>query len=618
MSSIDDTLQAIAQAADAGRLTPESVENLRLWLTSPEYTEFVPQIIAQVTAADFYAIDDAFCQVIPFGTAGRRGPVGPGPNRINARTIAESFQGVCDYVRQVGGEGPFSAVIGYDTRHYSEQFARIGAEVLAANDFHAYLFSAPRATPELSFSLRTYGANIGFMVSASHNPPADNGVKVYWSDGGQIIPPHDENIIRVVSETTQVRRMSLEEGQAAGLVTFVGEEMDRQYCETVLREALAPAPPKDPKLRIVFSPLHGTGTHSVVPVLTAHNYRVGEQIIPMSTQWEPDGDFSGVRNHVPNPEEPVVLEDSIEVAKQAGADIVLASDPDADRLGVAIPTGLSGGWQTLKGGYLSALLTYYVLDELKAQGRLRPDGIVVRSMVTDNLVDDICDAYGIKCRNDLPVGFKWIANTILNLKDPAQFLFGTEQSYGSLKGTYARDKDAAVAAVLLVELCERLKSQGRTLHDQLYDLFAAHGYYAERATPIAFIGVAGRRRILRIMQTLRDRTFTEIAGMRVVEVADFWTQERRDPITGAVRSRIESPFPPDDYIVWQLSEDGRSWVSVRPSGTEPKLKFYFNLHLPVTGPADHDDVSAMEERGEALAATAEAQMVQTASEIAEA
>ena len=615
MSQIDNALQAIENAAESGQLSAESVTNLRLWLTGPDYAEFVSDILAQIEAGEFAALEDAFCQVIPFGTAGRRGLVGPGPNRINARTIAESVQGVCSYVKQAKTEGPYSAVMACDPRHFSAEFSRIGVEVLAANGFHAYLFTDARPTPELSFALRTVGSDVGFMVSASHNPPSDNGVKVYWSDGGQIIPPHDENIIAEVSRTTEVLRMSMADAHAAGLVTLFDADMDTRYCETVLKEALTPPVAGSERPKIVYSPLHGTGVHSVLPVLEAKGYAVGTDIIPMPTQWEPDGDFTGVRGHIPNPEEPVVLEASIEVAEAQGADVVIASDPDADRLGVAIPTGEGKPWQTLKGGYLSALLTYYVLDELELQGNLRPDGIVVRSMVTDNLVDDIAAEYGIECRNDLPVGFKWIARTIALLDDPGRFLFGTEQSYGSLKGTYCRDKDAAVAAVLLVELCERLKAQGRTLYDQLFALFARHGYYAERPAQVALAGVVGRRKILKIIQTLRDNPFTEVAGMKVLKVHDYWTGKGRDLRTGAALPDIVSPWPPDDYIVWQLSEDGRSWVSVRPSGTEPKLKFYINLHVPVPAGAGFAEVRAAEAQAEGLAETAAAELIALAEGI---
>ena len=594
----DVPLAAVEAAAAEGRLSAAAIGNLRRWLSSDDYAESYDEIAGKLARRDFTELEDAFCRAVPFGTAGQRGPTGAGPNRINSRTIAESVQGVCDYVRELKGEGELVAVVAHDTRRDSARFAQIVAEVLAGNGLRVHLFDEARPTPELSHAVVTLEADLGFIVSASHNPPNDNGIKVYWDYGGQVLPEHADGIVAKAAALQGIARLPLADARERGIVTSTGPEMDRHYHDAVIRQGMTiPGAPEAVTTRIVYTPLHGTGMSSIVPILDTFGWREGQNLFIVESQRDPDPEFRGVPGGIPNPENPAALEAGVELAKETGADLVLASDPDADRLAAAVPESPDRErWLYLKGGQLASLLAWWTLDRMRAQGLLPEDGLAARTIITSDLVDAVAESHGVRIINNLPVGFKYIAKVIRDLDDPSEFIFGTEQSYGFVKGTYCRDKDAAIAALLLAELCEHLKRQGRTLLDLLHDLWWEHCYHAERATPTVMLGVAGRARIEEIMRALHAQFPREIAGVRVVEVWDLLTDEVIDPRTGQAIRSLGWNWN-EDVLVGRLAQDPRSSVSVRPSGTEPSLKVYTNVRWPLPEGATRDHL--VEAAGEA-------------------
>ena len=588
----------IAEAAGDGQLGAEAAAHLERWTSGKPYAAWWPDIERLVASGAWAELNDAFGEILPFGTGGRRGPMGPGPNRINARTIGESAQGLASYLvkttRQAApGHAPASVVIAYDTRNGSAEFAAQTAAIVAGNGLKARLFEGPRSTPELSFAVRHLGAGAGVVISASHNPPTDNGFKAYWSDGGQVVPPHDRNIIREVIGAERLKSLPEPQAREAGLWETIGEAVDRAYVSYTAGLALA----SERDIGVVFSPLHGTGATSVWPALQAAGFT---RLKKVESQWAPDGRFPGVPNHVANPEVPSALQAGQEVAEACGADLVLASDPDADRLGVAVRRNIgNGAWQFLHGNQIGALLADHVVDRLAAAGSIPAGGIVYKTLVTTDLVDRICAARGLALRGDLLVGFKYIAAEILRLPDPGQFVFGTEESHGYLRGPAVRDKDAAQAAVLLCERAACARAAGRTLLDDLDALWARHGYFREITRPITFASAEGRglSRMQALMESLRKDPPRRLGGERVVRVVDRAAGTAADPETGRVEGEIAGTK--GNVLVFALSEDGSQRVSIRPSGTEPKIKVYVQLNGPA-GDGSPATREAVDRRAEAL------------------
>ncbi|MFM9197349.1 MAG: phospho-sugar mutase, partial [Planctomycetia bacterium] len=515
-------LAAIATAHAAGTITEHSARTMRDWLTEPRYAEFAGELATRIDRAAtepalWKELDDVYWTVIPFGTGGRRGTMYPvGSNAINDRTIGESAQGLADYVRSIlpAGEEP-SCAIAYDTRHRSEHVAKLCAEVLLAAGFRIYFLRGFRSTPELSYAVRHTQSTCGIMVTASHNPPSDNAVKVYWAGGVQVLPPHDKGIIDRVMRCDAVRRESFEAGVAAGRVQFVEQEIDPAFVAAVLRQSTAG--PRD--VSILYTPLHGVGASAVVPVLAGAGFT---KLRLYGPQEMPDGDFPNVPGHVANPENPAVLEGAIAEARARGDDLVLASDPDCDRLGAAAPlTAAAGsGWQTFTGNQLAALLVDWVLASRKRLGTLAATDQVITTLVTTGLVRRIAEACGTTALDTLQVGFKWIGQAI-DQTGPEHFAFGCEESHGYLAGTHVRDKDASVAALLLAELAAALKARGTTLHEQLDTIFCTHGCHLERQVAITLPGAAGMDRMREIMAGLRSRPPAALGGLAVERVRDY-------------------------------------------------------------------------------------------------
>ena len=541
-----------------------AVDNIRAWLTEPRYAEYASQVLRLIEAEKWKELDDAFWTIIPFGTGGRRGKMYPvGTNAINDRTIGESAQGLADYVKQHVTERPLSCAIAYDTRHRSRQFAELCSEIMAAAGFKVYFLNGYRSTPELSFAVRYKNCSCGIMVTASHNPPSDNAVKAYWLTGGQLLPPHDQGVIEQVMSVTDIKRIPFNEAMGSGQIVYCQEEVDRAFLAAV--EGQSRPGPRD--LRIIYSPLHGVGSSAVCPALHAAGFDDVEVFGPHAT---PDGDFPNVPQHVSNPENPDVFTAIIERAKQIDADLILATDPDCDRVGCAVPTSLKADspWATLTGNQIGALLADYLLESGKAAGTLTPQHYLVKTLVTTELIRRIGDAYGVRTIGDLLVGFKWIGG-VIDENDPERFVLGAEESYGFLVGTHARDKDAAVASMLLAELAARVKARGQTLAEKLDELFRQYGCHAEKTISVTMPGAEGMDRMITLMTQFREAPPASLGGLKIARRRDYFD----NTVTTADGRKTPFSGPKGDLVMLDLEAEG-NYVAVRPSGTEPKVKFY--------------------------------------------
>ena len=568
-----DVRQALAlldEAARQQKLSSGAVTNIRVWLTEPRYAEYAPQVSEHLLAGKFQELDDAFWTIIPFGTGGRRGKMYPiGSNAINDRTIGESAQGLADYVKSVVGEENLGCAIAYDTRHRSRHFAELCAEVMVAAGYKVYFLDGYRSTPELSFTVRYKHCSCGLMVTASHNPPSDNAVKAYWSTGGQLLPPHDQGVIDRVMSTTTIHRLPFAEALAKVQVVYCEKEVDQAFIAAVKAQGFAG--PRD--LKIIYSPLHGVGASAVLPALTADGFTGVEEFGPHAT---PDGDFPNVPKHISNPENKDVFTSIIARAEEAGADLILASDPDCDRIGLAAPLTAKPGakWATMTGNQIGALLVEYMLERWKAGGLITPQHYIVKTLVTTEMARRIADAFGVTTYGNLQVGFKYIGGT-MDEKGPERFIFGTEESHGYLAGTYARDKDAAVAAMLLAELAAQEKAAGKTLHEKLDALYWQYGCHAESQISVMLPGSEGMAQMAALMKKFRQDPPRELAGFKVVRVRDYQALTEHAP------GERPTPFdgPHGDMVMLDTAQEG-TYVAVRPSGTEPKVKFYMFTYEP--------------------------------------
>jgi phosphomannomutase len=567
---LDSALSQLNTAVAEQKLTPSAAANIRKWLTEPRYVEYAPQVAEHIAAGKWKELDDVFWTVIPFGTGGRRGRMYPiGSNAINDRTIGESAQGLAEYVRhqRVRNEAAstpqfevrnphLSCALAYDTRHNSRRFAELCAEIMVANGFRVYFLDDYRSTPELSFLVRRKQCDCGIMVTASHNPPSDNAVKVYWSTGGQIVPPHDQGIVERVMNVGEIKRADFAQAVASGQVLLCKDEIDAAFIENVLSQR-CPGP-RD--LKIIYSPLHGVGEFAAIPALQADGFAEVEIYQP---HREPNGDFPNVPGHVSNPENAAVFDAIIERGKEVQADLILATDPDCDRMGCAAPRtkNKAGPWGTFTGNQVSALLTDFVCEQRKKSGWLTKEHFLVTTLVTTPMIRRIGDSYGIRTLDNVHVGFKWIAQQV-DAAEPDLFVFGTEESHGFMLGQYVRDKDGAAACMLMAELAAQVKASGKTLFDRLEALYWQHGYHGDRQVSIFMTGSAGMARMQALMQMLRTNPPKSLGGIPVRQVRDYLKLT-----------------PHGDMIILDLAEEGH-YVAVRPSGTEPKVKFYLFTFVP--------------------------------------
>jgi phosphoglucomutase/phosphomannomutase len=564
-----------------------SLKWLDVWLSDQMFSEYVHQIQYLIENERWNFLLDAFYQVIPFGTGGRRGLVGIGPNRINTWTIQASAQGHSQYLIKMFGEEAKQqgVVLTYDVRKYVQkgiyddaapnpvmdldgrQLAIAAAEVYTANQIKVYMYDETRSTPQLSFTIRHLKAVSGDMFSASHNLPTDNGKKVYDQHGGQLIPPDDQNLVDEVTQNVkEIKTLAFDTAKAQGLIEIVGKEIDEAYYAAVCPVSLS----SERKLKIVYSPLHGTGLTSVYPVLKKLDFDV--TLDPVTSGLS--GAFENVTFNIPNPEVVESFDHSLPFARKLDADILLSTDPDADRIGVMVKH--NGDWRFLSGNEIGIILSQYAISKYKSQGRLLPDNVIIKTDVTTSLIQRIAAENGIRCIGDLLVGFKYIGDLMNKIEADKKidyFIMGTEESHGYLMGNYARDKDAACAAIWLGEHAAELKNQGKTLLDDLADIYARYGYCHNYLTEIRLLGAKGMEQILMIMSHLRDTQIETIGDFTVEHKID-----RRDGEPQPHLSRTDTSAR--NMLVYQLENTPDTTglrVTVRPSGTEPKIKMYFEV-----------------------------------------
>ena len=542
------------------------------WLTNT-YFDDVTKAELKAIENDEKEIKERFYKELEFGTAGLRGVIGAGTNRMNIYTVRKATQGLANYILGKGLKEKGVAVA-YDSRRMSPEFADEAALCLAANGIKAFVFESLRPTPELSYAVRKLGCTAGINITASHNPPEYNGYKVYWEDGAQITPPHDKGImdeVQKVVDYNTVKTMDKEDAKAAGLYVVIGEEIDDAYIEELKKQVIHWDAIKEvaDELKIVYSPLHGTGNIPARRVLKELGFK---HVYVVKEQEFPDGEFPTVS--YPNPESEEAFELGLKLAKEVDADLILATDPDADRLGVYVKDSKSGEYRVLTGNMSGCLLEEYELSQRKAvDGTLPEDGAVISSIVTSNMAEAIATAYGARFIEVL-TGFKFIGQKILEFEQSGKgtYLFGFEESYGCLIGTHARDKDAIVATMALCEAAAFYKTQGKTLWDAMLDIYEKYGYYKEDIQSITLKGIEGLAKIQEILETLRKEPPTEIAGYQVLRARDYKVDTIKDLVTGEVSS---TKLPSSNVLYYDLPDN--SWVCVRPSGTEPKVKFYYGV-----------------------------------------
>jgi len=545
-------------------LSKEALKNVEQWLNEPKYEEYRDELVEMIEAEKWQELEDAFFKVIEFGTGGRRGTTGVGSNRINRVTIGESAQALCMYARSFDEKAAEKGiVIACDTRLSSPELSRYTAQVCAANGFKTYLFDNFRSTPELSYAVRHLGAAVGIVISASHNPPLDNGFKAYWSDGGQLVAPHDKGVLGVAAEITEIHAVDFDEAIAEGKITIIGKEVDDAYIAAVVNEAEG----VDRDVKIVYSPLHGAGQTNTLPVLLAAGFK---DVSLVEDQMVPDGNFPTIDNGKANPEEKAANDRAVAQMLAEKADMAVTNDPDADRIGVMVRDGDEAVY--LNGNQLAVLATDYALQKLQEKGELTPKHYVAKTIVTTDMMTALADRYGVKMYTNMLIGFKYIGELILKKENTDEiFVIGGEESYGLLKGDYARDKDGAVGALPLAEYAAELKKEGKTLYDRLLELYVEHGVYMERLDSAYFLGASGFETMQRVMADLRANPPKKLGDYDISAILDYQTLERRDLASGQTTA---IDCIKGNVVTLELGNDSRCRVTIRPSGTEPKLKFY--------------------------------------------
>lgn len=583
-----DTAQAIELARNAvseSKLSETAFTNLTRWLTEPQYAPYLATLLQLVDAGEFETLDTYFWEVIPFGTGGRRGLMSDvGSATINERTIAESAHGLATYYKKASGNETGKAAIAHDSRINSDRFARIAASVIAAHGLTVYFYKIARSTPELSFAVRHLGCDVGAMITASHNPPSDNGFKAYWSTGGQVLPPHDQGIIDEVYQATDVPMLDFDQAVEQGLIVIIDDEVAGEYRRSVIEQSQS----DNRDLKGLFTPLHGVGETSVFQVLQQVGFNGIQRFEP---QCEQNGNFPNVPDQLPNPERTEVYQPAIELGKETGADIILASDPDADRLGVCARDD-SGEFVHLTGNQVGALLADYVLQKREAAGTLSPEHFVVETIVTTPLIAAIARKANVKIVNNLLVGFKYIAETMDEL-GPDKFVFGTEESLGYLAGEYCRDKDAAVAGLWVSELAAELKSAGKTLINRLDELYATHGYHLEGQVSKTCKGSSGNEQIKQLMKAFRETPPQKMGNLTFTLVRDYQNLEIR-ALPENTQSETFSK-PKGNVLMFEAQAEGSPvtvQMGVRPSGTEPKIKFYYFAQAEVADAAQLEETKS--------------------------
>lgn len=541
------------------------------WCTDPYFDKETKAELAAI-ADDKAEIEDRFYRTLEFGTGGLRGVIGAGTNRMNIYTVRQATQGLANYIISQNGQNK-GVAIAHDSRRMSPEFTEEAALCLAANGIKAYVFPSLRPTPELSFAVRELGCIAGIVITASHNPREYNGYKVYWEDGAQITPPHDGNILAEVAKVTSfdmVKTMDKDAAAAAGLYNVIGDDVDEKYFDALRKQSIHPEVIKEvaKDIKIVYTPLHGTGLLPVQRVLKDLGF---ENVYVEPQQAVADGNFPTVA--YPNPEDPKAWELALKLAKEKDADLVLATDPDADRLGVYCKDTKTGEYVSFTGNMSGMLIAEYILRERTATGTMPENPALIETIVTTDMAKSIASAYNVRLIEVL-TGFKYIGEQIKIFDETGcnNYVFGLEESYGCLPGTYARDKDAPAAVTMLCEVAAYYKKQGKTLWDAMIDIYEKYGYYKEGLATMTLKGIDGAAQIQQIMSDARANLPKEVGSHKVIAVRDYKADTRTEIATGKV---TPTGLPNSNVLYYELSDN--AWCCVRPSGTEPKIKFYFGV-----------------------------------------
>jgi phosphoglucomutase len=547
---------------------------VEVWLNG-NYDAETKATIQQLQQENPDELADAFYRSLEFGTGGLRGIMGVGTNRMNKYTVGMATQGFANYLKKTYGEAPVKVAIGHDSRNNSRFFAETTANVFAANGCEVYLFEALRPTPELSFAIRHLGCQAGVVCTASHNPKEYNGYKAYWNDGGQLVPPHDKNVIKEVEAITSVDEVKWSGGESR--IQLMGKEMDAAYIEMVKGLSVYPdVIAKQHDLKIVYTPIHGTGITLVPDVLKAFGFT---NISIVEEQATPDGNFPTVV--YPNPEESEAMHIGLQKAKALDADILLGTDPDSDRVGIGVKNH-KGEWVLMNGNQTAVLAFAYMMEARRAKGIAQPNDMVISTIVTTEMINDVAKANNVACYNVL-TGFKWIAELVKAKEGKENYIVGGEESFGLMIGDKTRDKDAISAVALLCEMAAYEKNQGRTLFDKMIDLYTQYGFYYETLISITKKGMNGQKEIAAMMEGYRTSPPATINGAQVVQLLDYQLQQGKNLVTGESWS-IDLP---KSNVLQFITADG-SKISARPSGTEPKIKFYFSVKTDLSNRADFD------------------------------
>ena len=550
------------------------------WLTPSFDAETKAAVQEMLDNQDKTELIECFYRDLEFGTGGLRGIMGAGTNRMNIYTVGAATQGLSNYLNKCFTNIPqISVAIGYDCRNNSRKFAEISADIFSANGIKVYLFEDLRPTPEMSFAIRKLGCQSGIILTASHNPKEYNGYKAYWDDGAQIIDPHDTNII---DEVNLVKPTDIKFKGNKALIEIIGKEIDEAFIKAITGISLSPeAIARHNDLKIVYTPIHGTGVTIIPACLRAFGFT---NLIPVPEQNVVSGDFPTVVS--PNPEEPAALSMAIEKAKATDADIVMASDPDADRMGIAVKND-AGEWILVNGNQTALLFIYYLITRWKEKGLLKGNEYIVKTIVTTELIKTIADKNAVECY-DCFTGFKWIAAVMRELEGKKQYIGGGEESYGFLPETFARDKDAVSSCALMAEIVAWAKDQGKSLYQLLLDIYVEYGFSREKGVSVVKKGKSGADEIQQMMRDFRANPPKEIAGSPVVLIKDFDTLDAVEPLTATY---IKLDMPATSNVLQYFSKDG-SKVSIRPSGTEPKIKFYIEVRGQMASRSDYDAATA--------------------------
>lgn len=539
-------------------------QNIDKWLNG-NFDEDVKRQIRELQGGNQDELADAFYKNLEFGTGGLRGIMGVGTNRMNKYTVGMATQGYANYLRQSFPNEQVKVAIAHDSRNNSRFFAETAANVFAANGIKVFLFDDLRPTPELSFSIRYLKCQGGVVCTASHNPKEYNGYKAYWNDGGQLVPPHDKNVITEVEKIHDVKDVKWSGGEAN--ITIIGKDVDDAYLKMVKGLSVYPEIiSKQKDLKIVYTPIHGSGIKLVPPALKEFGF---ENVHIVEQQATPNGNFPTVA--YPNPEERETMSIGLQKAKEIDADILCGTDPDADRIGIGVKDS-KGNWVLMNGNQTAVLAFNYMIESRKEKGIAQPNDMVVKTIVTTNLIDVIAERNGVTCYNVL-TGFKWIAELIKEKEGRENYVIGGEESYGLMIGSQIRDKDAVSAVAILCEMAAYEKNKGRSLFEKLLDLYSQYGYYQEDLISITKKGMNGQQEIAQMMEQFRNNPPKELAGSKVVELLDYQKQIKTDLQTGTT----ETIRLPKSNVLQFITEDG-SKISARPSGTEPKIKFYFSVN----------------------------------------